>query len=104
DLVQAIAVALSAWSGGVVAVALTLLVLHVFYFPVGYYFLVRPLLGKCWREYVANLTPALVGSVIMYCTVKLALVPLHHVQTAHWVIAALIAIGAVTYLVSFQAF
>jgi O-antigen/teichoic acid export membrane protein len=99
--IQAIAVALAAWRGGVMGVAVTLLVLQILYFPASYYFLVRPVIGPCWRRYVASVTPALISALIMLGTLKaiLWLFPaLTHARYAG--LALMVVLGALVYLLA----
>src|SRR5262249_9473738 len=99
SIIQAIAVALSAWLGGALAGAGTFLALQVIYFPATYHFLVKPVLGRCWRQYALASVPALVSSLIMFGSLRAALLLFPH-RSAHsyWGLAALIALGAIIYL------
>jgi O-antigen/teichoic acid export membrane protein len=98
-IIQAIAVALSAWLGGALAVAVTLLALQVIYFPASYHFMVKPVLGRCWRQYALASIPALVSSLIMFGALRAALLLFPH-RSAHsyWGLALLIALGGLVYL------
>jgi lipopolysaccharide exporter len=99
--IQAIAIALSAWRGGVLGVAWTLLVLQILYFPGAYYFLVRPVLGRCWRQYVASVAPALIASLVMLGTLKVALFlfpALAHAR--YWGLALMISLGCIVYFLA----
>jgi O-antigen/teichoic acid export membrane protein len=99
SIVQAIAVALSAWKGGAMGVAVTLFVLQMIYFPAAYHVLVKPVLGRCWRQYVTAAIPALVSSLIMFGCLRAALLLFPH-RSAHsyWGLALLVAMGGLIYL------
>lgn len=51
--------------GGVVGVAIALLILQIAYYWIGYLFLVRKLLGRCLREYVGSTIPGFITSAFM---------------------------------------
>jgi O-antigen/teichoic acid export membrane protein len=97
-VVQAIALALSAWLGGVMTVALTLLVLQILYFPAGYHFLVRTAVGPCWRQYISSVAPAFACSVLMLGAVSAALhVLLRWKMDRYLALALLVSLGAAIY-------
>jgi O-antigen/teichoic acid export membrane protein len=99
--IQAVAIALSAWRSGVMGVAWTLLVLQVLYFPASYYFLVRPVLGRCWRQYVASVAPALIASLVMLGTLKVALFLFPALAHAScWGLALMISLGCIVYFLA----
>ncbi len=99
--VQAIAVALSAWLGGVMAVAVTLLVLQVLYFPASYHFLIKRVIGKCWRQFVGSVAPPLACAGVMFCLLKLTELAFpHHASHKYVSLFLLIALGGVAYLLA----
>lgn len=101
SVIQAVAVALSAWRGGMIAIAWTLLVLQVFYFPAGYFFLVKPVLGRCWRQYVSSVTPAFISALIMVCSLQAVIFFFPYRDSAkYWGLPLLIAFGGAVYLAS----
>lgn len=98
SVVQAIALVLSAWLGGVMAVALTLLVLQILYFPAGYRFLVRTAVGPCWRQYLSSVAPAFACSVLMLGAVSAALhVLLRWNLDRYLALTLLVSLGAAIY-------
>jgi hypothetical protein len=80
-------------------VAVTLFVLQMIYFPAAYHVLVKPVLGRCWRQYVSATIPALVSSLIMFGCLRAALLLFPH-RSAHsyWGLALLVAMGGLIYL------
>jgi O-antigen/teichoic acid export membrane protein len=60
--------------GGIVGVALALLILQIIYFGLNYIILIRSLIGPCFKEYSTSMTLALVLSGIM--VVPVLLIPL----------------------------
>jgi len=98
---QALALALGAWLGGAMTVAVALLAMQVIFYPAAYAFMVRPVLGPCWREYVMSVAPALACSLVMLAAVKAVWLILPQAKSSwHLDLAVLIALGGAVYILS----
>jgi O-antigen/teichoic acid export membrane protein len=102
---QSIAIALSAWLGNLVTVALTLLGLQLLLFTAGYLFLLKPLLGRFWRQYLSAFLPSLGCSLLMLLVLEVLLprLPLHG-TARYFSLGLLVALGGLIYLASALAF
>lgn len=81
--------------GGAAGVALALLFTTIFFFWVGYFFLVRRLLGPCLRPYLAAFGPAGLTAGLMALAV--AGMPLVLAFDGSWLLAAQVTAGAFLY-------
>tara|TARA_R110000868_G_scaffold29049_2_gene108032 strand:+ start:18769 stop:20208 length:1440 start_codon:yes stop_codon:yes gene_type:complete len=94
---QPIAVFAGAHFGGLMGVAISVLVMQIVYIPLLYLLLIRTLLGACLKEYIASFLPIFVISMVM------GLVVLAISETAPatpiFMLAAQITLGAIFYVV-----
>ena len=97
-LLQIPAVYLGARIGGIAGVAWTVLVLQLAAEAAAYFFLLRPLIGPCLREYVSCIALPLATSICMAALVFL--VPLLVHGSLQFVLTIQIAVGAIFYVIA----
>jgi hypothetical protein len=72
--------------------------MQVIFYPAGYRFLIKPILGPCWRDYVMSVAPAFVCSLLMLTVVTFvsSLLPVS-IRSSAWALALLILLGGIVY-------
>ncbi|HEX5435625.1 MAG TPA: MOP flippase family protein [Gemmatimonadaceae bacterium] len=83
--------------GRTLGVAIGLLGLQIVLFGLGYYFLIRPMIGRCWGQFLGTVVPALSTAIFMAVPVYLLS---HFVQVPRPILLGMqIALGVAIYII-----
>ncbi|MCM3569378.1 MOP flippase family protein [Neobacillus mesonae] len=88
----------AAYTWGLIGVAITYLILQIFYTGLSYFYLIRKVLGPCFYLYIKTFTFSLISSLIMLITIWISEKLLHSISNVYLLIIEII-IGIVVYII-----